>query len=440
MFSLKRTLYPLFVPMVLILLSSATIIKWPDLVRQTHEVRELRAVMVIMPLVPYVIFALGFVMGWRYANAGMILGTIALALAYYGLCYFRSPDLSREVLAAQSSAAALAFLLPLNLSLCSVLIRRRLLTSAGILAALLLIVQVAVVLTLCHPKGYIALQAAGKLGSLSPAAAAKLADFSRRLDFMLADHSVFKLERIPTAAVVAFGLSLIFVLIHFLKSGDIRIGGFFFAMIAALLGATAGNPGPAVIFYFMAAGLILVVSSIEASFSMAYIDELTRLPGRRSLNETLLNLGRRYTIAMIDVDRFKKFNDSYGHKTGDQVLQMIGARLGKISGGAKTFRYGGEEFTAIFTGRSAEDAVLHVENFRKAVEATPFIVRGRERRRKNAGNRGKGSGFTRKQVKVTVSIGLASPDGKTTNPQKVIKEADKKLYQAKRGGRNRTAY
>lgn len=440
MFSLKRTLYPLFLPMFLLLLSSATIMKWPDLVRHINAVRELRAVMVILPLVPYVIFALGFVMGWRYANAGLMLGTMALALVYYGLSYFRSPDVPRQVLAAQSVTAALAFLLPLNLSVCSVLIRRRLLNSAGILAALLLIGQVAAVLVFCHPKGGVALQAAAKLGSLSPAAAAELADFSRRLGFILSDHSLFKFQGIPTAAVVTFGLSLLFALVHFLKSRDIRIGGFFFAMIAAWLGATAGNPGPADIFYFMAAGLILVVSSIEASFSMAYIDELTCLPGRRSLNETLLNLGKRYTIAMIDVDRFKKFNDTYGHKTGDQVLKMIGARLGNISGGAKTFRYGGEEFTAIFNGKSVEDAVCHVENFRKAVESAPFMVRGRERRRKNMNSRGKKSGLTRKQVKVTVSIGLAGPDGKTTNPQQVIKAADKRLYQAKRGGRNRTAY
>lgn len=440
MFSLKRSLYPLFFPMVLILLSSATSIKWPDLARQINEVRELRAVMVIMPLVPYIVLALGFAMGWRYVNAGMILGTMALALAYYGLSYFRSPDLPREILAGQSATVALAFLLPLNLSVCSVLIRRRPLTSAGILTALVLIVQVAAIYVCCHPQGFISVQAAAKLGALSPAAAAKLADFSRRLGVMFSSHSVFKIERIPTAAAVTFGLSLIFTLIHFVKSGDIRIGGFFFAIIAALLSIAAGQLEPAVILYFTAAGLILVFSTIEASFSMAYIDELTRLPGRRSLNETLLNLGKRYTIAMIDVDRFKKFNDTYGHKTGDQVLKMIGARLGKISGGAKTFRYGGEEFTAIFAGRSVDDAVSHVEDFRKEVESTPFIVRGRERRRKNGSNRGQKSGFTRRQVKVTVSIGLAGPDGKTTNPQKVIKAADRKLYQAKRGGRNRTAY
>jgi diguanylate cyclase (GGDEF)-like protein len=226
--------------------------------------------------------------------------------------------------------------------------------------------------------------------------------------------------------------------VHFIKTRDIRIGGFFFAIVAALLGIAAGRPEPAEIFYFTAAGLILLISFIEASFSMAYIDELTRLPGRRSLNETLLNLGKRYAIAMIDVDRFKKFNDTYGHKTGDQVLKMIAGRLGKISGGAKTFRYGGEEFTAIFAGKLAEEALPHVEIFRKAVESTPFIVRGIERRRSSANSRGKKSGSTRKQVKVTVSIGLAEPQGQTSNPQQIIKAADKKLYQAKRGGRNRT--
>jgi diguanylate cyclase (GGDEF)-like protein len=117
---------------------------------------------------------------------------------------------------------------------------------------------------------------------------------------------------------------------------------------------------------------------------------------------------------------------------------MIAARLGRISGGARSFRYGGEEFTAIFAGKSIEDAVSHVEGFRKAIESTPFTVRGRERRRKNPNNRGKKTCFTHKQVKVTVSIGLASPVGQATHPEKVIKAADKKLYKAKKSGRNRT--
>ena len=143
---------------------------------------------------------------------------------------------------------------------------------------------------------------------------------------------------------------------------------------------------------------------------------------------------------MIDVDEFKKFNDTYGHKAGDQVLKMIASRFGKISGGARTFRYGGEEFTAIFAGKCVKDAVSHVEDFRKAVESRPFVVRDSERHRRDANHRGKTSVLARNQVKVTVSIGLASPAGLATTPEKVIKSADKKLYYAKKSGRNRTAY
>ena len=113
--------------------------------------------------------------------------------------------------------------------------------------------------------------------------------------------------------------------------------------------------------------------------------------------------------------------------------------LGSTLADRSLFNFAGIS-TAIFAGKPVEDAITHVEDFRKAIESTPFVVRGRERRRNSANKRGKKSGFSRKQVKVTVSIGLASPVGQVTNPEKVIKAADKKLYKAKKTGRNRTAY
>jgi diguanylate cyclase (GGDEF)-like protein len=164
---------------------------------------------------------------------------------------------------------------------------------------------------------------------------------------------------------------------------------------------------------------------------MAYLDELTGLPGRRSLNETRLNLGRKYAIAMMDVDHFKQFNDVYGHKVGDQVLRTIASRLANITGGAKTFRYGGEEFTAIFPGKTVREAAPHVEKFRRALEATPFVIR-----KKKAASAGGGS-YGNEQVHVTVSIGLASPNLNLTDPEKVLKAADKMLNTAKQAGRNR---
>ena len=440
MYTIRRTIYPLFIPFALILFSSAIIIKWPDLLVRMNDVRELRAVMVLMPFVPYIIFALGFVMGWRYANAGMILATLALTLTYFGLEFFRSSDLPREVSQSQSVIYALAFLLPLNLAFYSTLTKRRLFTSVGVFAMVFLASQVFTVIVFCYPQSRPSLQFMAKIKSLSPSIAEKFDGISQWLATALSDHFFFNLKIMPSSAVLASSLAIFFVLMLFVKYNDIRIGGFLFTIIAAMLGITTKSSEPAVIFYFIAAGLIMVVTAVEASFTMAYIDELTGLPGRRSLNETMLNLGRKYVIAMIDVDRFKKFNDTYGHKTGDQVLKMIAARLGKISGGAKTFRYGGEEFTAIFSGKNVEEALAHVEDFREAVASPPFVIRSTERPKKRKLDRSKKKASDRKQVTVTVSIGLAPSDREMTDPEKVIKAADKKLYKAKKGGRNRTAF
>jgi diguanylate cyclase (GGDEF)-like protein len=426
--------------MALILFSSVAILKWPELSKQMHAVNELRAVTVIMPFGPYIVFAIGLVMGWRYANAGMILGSLALACSYYGLAYFRSAELPRTVILDQAVTSALAFLLPLNLAFYSVLTKRRLITATGILALILLTLQVFAIIIFCHPFSRISSRVMAAITSLSPVVADKLSWFFAWLGSVLTNHFFFRLESMPTAPALAFGLAFLFVLVQFVKTSDIRICGFFFGIVAAMLGIITRSSEPALIFYFFAAGLILVITAVEASFSMAYIDELTALPGRRSLNETLLNLGKKYSIAMIDVDHFKKFNDTFGHKTGDQVLKMIASRLGKISGGAKIFRYGGEEFTAIFAGKTVEDAISHIEDFRETIGSTPFIVRDWKRRRKKNNDCRRKNSANRKQVKVTVSIGLASPGGKKTDPEKVIKAADKKLYSAKKGGRNRTAY
>jgi len=440
LYSLKRTVYPLIIPVILIALSSAINIKWPDLNRQISDIRQLSAIVAIMPLLPYLVLAFGFFMGWRYANAGIILGTLALTLSYYGLNFYHNPAVPLEMVLDQSVTDAMPILLPLNLMLFSALVKRRLFTSIGIVITLLFALQVMAVIIFCQPSKSIASRIDSGIHALSPLAAAKLTGIGRWLGAVLTDGSFFNFHGISTAAVAVSGLALLCVLLQSIKSKDIRTCGFFFAIVAAFLGVVFKSSQPAVILYFMSAGLILVFTTIEASFSMAYIDELTGLPGRRSLEEMMLNLGKKYTIAMIDVDRFKKFNDTFGHETGDQVLKMIASQLGKLSGGARTFRYGGEEFTAIFAGKSLNNSIPHIEKFRKAVESRPFIVRDSERHRRDANYRGKTKVLPRNQVKVTVSIGLASPAGFVTRPEKVMKEADRMLYHAKKAGRNRTVY
>ena len=119
--------------------------------------------------------------------------------------------------------------------------------------------------------------------------------------------------------------------------------GFFWALLTAVI-ALSQNKEHFVTVYFATSGLILVISLIETAHAMAYQDELTSLPGRRALKEYLLKLGNEYTIAMLDIDHFKKFNDTHGHDVGDQVLRMVASKLVGFSGGGKAFRYGGEEF------------------------------------------------------------------------------------------------
>ncbi|MGE0873718.1 MAG: diguanylate cyclase [Burkholderiales bacterium] len=189
-----------------------------------------------------------------------------------------------------------------------------------------------------------------------------------------------------------------------------------------------------------AAGAILVVAVLQESHRMAFNDELTGLPGRRALQESLAALGPHYAIAMVDVDHFKKFNDTHGHDIGDQVLKLVAAQLDEVGGGGRAYRYGGEEFAVLFPGRGMGDALPHLEEIRAAIETYPMAVRGDDRpklpedglrRRRDAG--------PAKTLSVTVSIGVAEPGAKHATPAQVIKAADKALYRAKEAGRNRVS-
>jgi len=122
-----------------------------------------------------------------------------------------------------------------------------------------------------------------------------------------------------------------------------------------------------------------VVSMLQESHRLAFNDELTGLPGRRALQEAMAGLGPRYCLAMADVDHFKSFNDTHGHDTGDQVLKLVAARLARVTGGGRAFRYGGEEFTVLFPDRPLDDALPHLEAIRASVQGYRMAVRGEDR-------------------------------------------------------------
>jgi GGDEF domain-containing protein len=210
--------------------------------------------------------------------------------------------------------------------------------------------------------------------------------------------------------------------------------------------------------YSTTAACILAASIIENSYLLAYHDELTTLPSRRAFNEALLRLQTPYSIAVVDIDHFKRFNDTYGHDTGDQVLRLVAACLARVTGGGQAYRCGGEEFNILFAGKTTDQVVDHLEQLRTTVESSEFHMRGGDRRqaprgpdRRNQRPRAR----TRKAdairqlakesgaaapLSVTISIGVATSatSGREgSDPAEVLEAADKALYRAKANGRNR---
>jgi diguanylate cyclase (GGDEF)-like protein len=238
------------------------------------------------------------------------------------------------------------------------------------------------------------------------------------------------------AAWVCLGLILLgLVLTLFRRTGDEV------ALLGSLLSFALGvaylrDPALSTLFFILIPTLVLVAVT-QHIYAMAFIDGLTGVPARRALEHRLAGLGRHYAIAMLDIDHFKKFNDTYGHDVGDQVLRMVATQLRRVEAGGTLYRYGGEEFTIVFSGRREEEVVNALDRVRERVANYPMQVRAPQRPRNDkVGRESRGGQTGQTQVTVNISIGVAwrEPEEK---PAQVIKRADKALYRAKGAGRNR---
>jgi diguanylate cyclase (GGDEF)-like protein len=166
----------------------------------------------------------------------------------------------------------------------------------------------------------------------------------------------------------------------------------------------------------------------DALTAVSRRDPLTGLGNRRALEEDLALLearvtryGHSYCMALIDVDHFKSYNDTYGHQAGDQVLVAVANELGRQArGGDALYRYGGEEFLCIFPEQSLETGATAVQRMRAGVEQL-------------------GVPHARNPTGVlTISAGLAVLDPCLTgSAAELLKHADEALYRAKQLGRNR---
>ncbi len=342
---------------------------------------------------PFILALLGGAIGWWF-NRGRAVFVMILLLVCYWLLVGNGGGFSADGLAFLRIATL--YLIPVNLLVLGFTAERGVLNPRGIARMLVLGLQLFVMLML-----------AGK--------ADVGAALYQVLNYRLIDIGSFMAD-MPQPALI---LSILSVGILLALHRPLETS--FAAAIIAIAVATVMGPGFIKFGYLAATGVVLAGLAQEA-WRMAFVDDLTGLPGRRALGHALAELGSQYAIAMLDVDHFKKFNDTYGHDVGDIVLRKVSRELARVGGGGKAFRYGGEEFTVVFAGRSAEKAHEPLEALRKRIAATRITPPDKN-----------------KTVSVTISVGLSERDEDVDDPWAVLKQADEKLYAAKQAGRNRVA-
>jgi diguanylate cyclase (GGDEF)-like protein len=240
---------------------------------------------------------------------------------------------------------------------------------------------------------------------------------------------------LPLSTQLSFAVAAI-TLLTLMVVRRAKVEGLLWALVALFLGVQQRAHGEALLFFAGTAGLVLVFAVLEHGYDIAYRDELTGLLGRRAFTSMMEQLGRTYAFAMCDVDHFKRFNDTYGHDVGDDVLKMVAKKLSHVEGGGRVFRYGGEEFLVVFRGRTAIEATPFMESVRQAIAETDFVLRREDRPARKPRRPSKTDPGKRQAVTVTISIGIADKSLRHSTPDLVLDAADAALYAAKAAGRN----
>ena len=374
-------------------------------------------------------FGAGLFLAWRFSSSRVLFSLLTLLLAHRAIDFFSAGEIHTGPGRMAVSLAAL--LIPLNFIVFASM-RERGLIIAGIAPRFgLLFLESVVFAVLCRPEN-------------SPANP---------------HHSAA--TAIPMWILLSFVAAVAVFVRRFFQTHKPIEPGFVWSVAAVFIWLQFAPVGKASDAYVATAALILAASLIETSYVLAYHDELTGIRGRRAFNEALLSLDQQYAIAIVDIDHFKKFNDTYGHDVGDQVLCMVAKRLSQAGGDGQAFRCGGEEFSIIFRNTSAKEAFEHLDSLRQIIEQSTFQVRGADRRAEksaeSSSDRRAGESDRRKSTKesakkknaaaspsqpldrlsVTVSIGVAEPSTRYRQPEQVIQSADQALYRAKNKGRNR---
>jgi len=370
----------------------------------------------LIRMYPYVVLAAGIWIGWHFNRSRLIFVIAVLALTDRSLLIFAEGS-GASVGAGRIVYNAVCILLPLNLVVFSLIKERGFITWHGKWPLGMILFQIITVTLIGVWK---------QLG-LSP-----------YLEYSFIKVRLFNLIPMAQPGLIAFGAAFFILIFRYVQHRSSIECAFFWTLVSSFFALALGDIGPMSTIFFATAGLVLVISVIETSFNFAFYDDLTGLPARRAFNETLSKIGRHFTVAMIEVDSFKKINDRYGLLVGDQVLRMVATKLEKVTGGGLSYRYSGQKFGVVFPAKFVDETIPHLESLRKGVEIYGFILRGPKRPREKPANPEKFRG-PQKRVSLTIAIGAVERKDASVKPKYVIKTADQALLNAQNKGGNQIA-
>ncbi|MDH3229585.1 MAG: GGDEF domain-containing protein [Alphaproteobacteria bacterium] len=386
------------------------------------------AIGALLPYLPYGLGLVGAIIGWRFNRSRLVFSMAMLVTGHWLLLGPASnikPGSADEI-----GYILYAFLFPIGFVALSLLHERGLLSRLGLVRAL----------GFAAVGGAAVAIAAAHLWLVKDVTADLHGWVKLILSLQLVPQVYLPQTAIPAVALVVFGAAAVFFVLRLVALGNPPLeSGALGALVAAGLALHFAGNATAGSVFFTTAATTLLIAAIQDTYRLAFHDELTGLPGRRALMNETMKLGPRYAIAMLDIDHFKKFNDTYGHDVGDQVLRMVASRMERVGGGGKPFRYGGEEFTVVFSGKTSTEAVEHLDSLRQNIKESGFTIRSKDRKKKSADNRSNGKTRNGRKVSVTISIGVAERTDQNPSPDTVIKAADQALYRAKKNGRNRVS-
>jgi diguanylate cyclase (GGDEF)-like protein len=368
----------------------------------------------------YAVFIAAGLLGWRFHSTRILFSLLILLMGHHAIVFFADGHgIAHEP--GRTGFEAVAVLIPLDFIFMTFFPERSSEGSTWLWFSILLFFESVFVAALSRPE--------------------QLAPGFLHFSILNSYH-----PRVPQPALLLFIAAVCLLVVRSVEFHKAIESGMLWSLVSACLGLFAGAIGKAADVYFATAAFVLASCIVESSYSLAYQDELTALPSRRAFNDAILRLKRPYSIAVVDIDHFKKFNDTHGHDTGDQVLRLVASKLARVGGGGNAYRVGGEEFTILFPGKSAAQTMDYLELLRLNIENSAFRIRsGEERRKTPRPNERRTLARTKPgprlvappiTLSVTVSIGVAEAQSRE-RVEIVIEHADKALYKAKQAGRNR---